>query len=642
MQSIPIEAALRRLRPHLALAVGAALLVFAMGQALAQVAAGANDLPSASGPIRLRQPQQPGTEQAPARPAQAVPREDLPERLLRTLESEEREPKYVPSEFERYIQRLTNNPQFKRFGADLVVDGKDAAAVDHNAVVPGDYVVSAGDEVVVSIWGSVDADLRLIVDRSGRIVLPRIGSVMVAGVKAQDLAAVVDRQARKVFRNYELSATLGKLRGVRVFVTGFALKPGAYSVNNLSTVSSVLFNKAMGPSAAGSFRDIELRRGGKLVARLDLYDLLVKGTRESDQLVQADDVIHVRPVGAQVALIGSVNKPAIFELRPGETVDDLVRMGGGFSSVADRTRLAIERLDERSGGRIRIVSLPADSGQGLGAGDVVRAFSAIDAVLPQERQNKRIRVEGEVARPGDYVLPPNTSIADAIKAAGGLTPAAFLFGTEFSRESVRSTQQQNYERALRDLEVDISKRSTATAARTSEEVLAQSAQQSAADRLLQRMRELRPTGRVVLQIGPDARELPDLALEDGDRLYIPARPTTVGVFGSVFNAGSYLFSTNRSIDDYLRLAGSPTRGADQESIFVIRANGSVVSAQQQKAGFLAFGARDGFTSLPALPGDTVVVPEELNKQTFVQAAKDWTQILYQFGLGIAAITTIVK
>jgi protein involved in polysaccharide export with SLBB domain len=127
-------------------------------------------------------------------------------------------------------------------------------------------------------------------------------------------------------------------------------------------------------------------------------------------------------------------------------------------------------------------------------------------------------------------------------------------------------------------------------------------------------------------------------VEDGDRLYVPARANTVGVFGSVFNGGSYLLKPGNSIDDIVRLAGGPTRGADAGSMFVLRANGSVVSARQSSSGW--FGSGNGVSMLAALPGDTVFVPEELNKTTFVQEAKEWTQILYQFGLGAAALKTI--
>jgi polysaccharide biosynthesis/export protein len=284
--------------------------------------------------------------------------------------------------------------------------------------------------------------------------------------------------------------------------------------------------------------------------------------------------------------------------------------------------------------------LPASAGATLNQGDVVRAFSAVDVALPVQRQNKRVRVEGEVVRPGEYVLPPASTVADALAAAGGLTPAAYPFGTEFSRESVRQTQQQNYDRALRDLETELARASTSQrAAIAPDEAAAQSARENSNQRLLNALRQLRPSGRIVLQLLPDSRDLPPLALEDGDRLFVPPRPTTVGVFGSVFNGGSYLYNDGRTLGDYLGLAGGPTRGADESSTFVIRANGSVVSSQQ-KGNWVTRGSALGGTR--AEPGDTVFVPEELNKTTFIQNAKDWTQILYQFGLGIAGIVAATK
>jgi protein involved in polysaccharide export with SLBB domain len=257
--------------------------------------------------------------------------------------------------------------------------------------------------------------------------------------------------------------------------------------------------------------------------------------------------------------------------------------------------------------------------------------------LPQHKQNRRIRVEGEVVNPGEYILPPGSTLHDAVKAAGGLTSGAFIFGTELNRETVRASQEANYDRALRDLETEFTRNSTTQKATTGDEAAAQSARSVSTDKLIQRLRAVRPTGRIVLELPANASALPALDLEDGDRLLIPAKPTTVGVFGSVFNGGSYLFGRGGTVNDFLRLAGGPTRGADTSSVFVLRANGSVVSARQKSGWILAGGNLD---STVAEPGDTIFVPEELNKTSFIQEAKEWTQILYQFGLGAAALKTI--
>lgn len=562
----------------------------------------------------------------------------------RTQQPTVRPPRYQPGAFELFVRRLANqDPRdengLRRFGSELITAAEPMrggdAPLDQSPSVPGDYLVAPGDELVVTLWGSVNADLRLAVDRSGRISIPRVGSVMVAGVRYADLAGVLRQRVAQVFRNFDLSVSLGQLRSIRIYVTGFTARPGAYAVSSLSTIVNALM-AAGGPSSAGSFRKVELRRGGTLVTTFDLYDLLLKGDKSSDRTLQAEDVVHIGPIGAQVALIGSVNKPAIFELKPNETLADLVQMAGGLTAVADRSRMAIERLEDRGATRITQLELPAALSQPVRSGDVVRAFSVVDAALPIERQNKRVRVEGEVLRPGEFILPPGSTTADALRAAGGLTPIAYVYGTEFNRESVRLTQQENYERALRDLETEFARATSTQRALTADEATAQAVRGTATERLVQRLRAIKPTGRIVLQLDPQTRELPPLVLEDGDRLYIPAVPSTVGVFGSVFNGGSYLYTSGRSLEDYLRLAGGPTRGADTGSVFVVRANGSVESSRQHGTWF----GRGSVGNVGANPGDTVFVPEEMDKTTFTQSAKEWTQILYQFGLGAAALVTL--
>ncbi len=613
---------------------------------------------NAAAPIRLRQtPSAPSasnrdTTNAPATGYMQAPGQGFSQTPL------ERVQPYQFDDFERYVRKMAGidesrsaasasalrdpaaaidpaQPDIRRFGADLMTGPQTMAAPDYGALVPADYVVAAGDELLITLWGSVDADMRATVDRSGRISLPRVGSIMVAGTRYADLPDVIGRRVGQVFKNFQISVGLGQLRSVRVYVTGFAKRPGAHFVASLSTIVNVLMRSG-GPSSAGSFRHVELRRGGQAVATFDLYDLLLKGDKSADRIVQAEDVLYIGPVGPQVGMIGSINKPAVFELKPGETVQDVLNMAGGFTAVADRTRLTIERLSERDDKRIVQLHLPEAANQTLASGDVLRAFSNVDTRLSAQLQNKRIRVEGEVGRPGEYVLPADSTLADALRVAGGLTPLAYVFGTEFTRESVRARQQENYERALRDLEVEFAKAAYTRKALSADEAAAQAAAGTGSSVLIQRLREVRPNGRVVLQIDAAAPEIPPLVVEDGDRLYVPARPNTVGVFGSVFNGGNYLFAQGRFVDDFLKLAGGPTRGADADSVFVLRANGSVVSARQ-RSGWLSSGTLAGVV---AQPGDTIFVPEEVGKTTFVQNAKEWTQILAQFGLGVAAIHSL--
>lgn len=553
-------------------------------------------------------------------------------------------------EFEQYVRRLNTSivqpasesgtatppPLIRRFGSELFTGRNSFDAAENNAQVPADYVVGPGDELLISLWGSVDADLKVVVDRSGRISIPRVGTMMISGTRYAELPEAISRRVGQVFRNFQLSVSLGQVRTVRVYVTGYVKRPGAYTVSSLSSLANALMRSG-GPTSSGTMRSIELRRGQEVVTRYDLYDLLLRGDRTADRTVQAGDVIHVGPIGTQVAMIGSVNKPAIFELRSGEKISDVITLAGGFTAVADRTRLAIERLNDRARNRITQLALPDEQSQAPQSGDVLRAFSAVDAAQPVARQNKRVRIEGEVAKPGEYVLPPGVTTRMALGLAGGVTPNAYMFGTEFTRESVRQTQQQNYDRALRDMEIEFTRASATQRAINADEAATFEQRSAATARLIENLRRVRPTGRIVLQLLPGSTELPDLPLEDGDRLYIPPRPTTVGVFGSVFNSGAFLLEQGRTIGDFLSQAGGPTRGADAGSTFVLRPNGSVLS-QLQRSSF--FGIVGGINGTKAEPGDTIFVPEMMNKTTWVQDLKEWTQIMYQFGIGAAALKTL--
>ena len=545
-------------------------------------------------------------------------------------------PPYVPSEFEEYIKTQVgraNAQPVRRFGSTLLTDA--AGAQDTAAGVPGNYIVKPGDEIALTLWGSADANLRLTVDRSGVISVPRVGAINVGGVRSADLKTTVTRRVAQTFTNFDLSVSVGQVRPIRVFVSGYAQRPGSITVTGLSSVLHAVL-RAGGPSAAGSFRASRRSREGHVIARYDLYDLLLNDDRGADQLLQADDIVFIGPVGPQVGVVGSVNQEAVFELKPGETLGDALKMAGGFAPVADRSRVTLERLGDRTTGHVTQLNLPEHQGDTLATGDLISVYSVVTAALPSQHQNVRIHIDGEVVKPGDYVLAPGSSVADAVRAAGGLTSAAYPFGAEFTRVSVRLTQQANFDRAIRELETSLAK-ADATKHIAVGETDSRATSDQANARLIASMRELRPTGRVVLEVTPSDTSVPDLVLEDGDTLRVPKRGTSVGVFGSVFNAGSFVFKQDRAPKDYLRLAGGPTRGADKNSMFLIHANGAVVSAQQ---GASFWHSGNEFNDEPILPGDTIFVPEEMDKSTFIQDAKDWTQIFFQFGLGVAGIKTL--
>jgi protein involved in polysaccharide export with SLBB domain len=617
-------------------------------------AAPSQEVQAVGGPVKLSAPQTSKGKPGSTDKIKRNPNEDLTVRETTEIRVREQgvmvREAWIPSEFELYVSRLAsagrkgaNSPNditvpVRRFGADLLWSGVAGPESDESNAVPEDYLVGPGDELIVDLWGGVEGNLRLKVSRSGSINIPRVGTVAVAGVRFADLPKLLRQRVAQNFRQFDLAVSMGELRNMRVFVTGFVTRPGLHVVPSLSSLTQALA-VAGGPTAIGSFRSLQLRRNGQLVETLDLYDLMLRGQMGVDRRLQSGDVLHVPAVGPQVAVIGSVNNPAVFELKGDEVLEDLLRMAGGLAPVANRDSAVVLALGNSL--PVREVQLPKDARTQLKAGEVLRVSSLADVSRPGIATQKRVRVEGEVSRPGDYLLPVGATLRDAVAAAGGATPDAFLFGAEFNRESVRQQQTVAYERTLLELEAEFARSAVTRKERLGPPPDGENPSQvKAYSRIIERLRQVQPVGRVVLQMKPSDKELPTVALEDGDRLYVPTRAQSVSVYGSVFNTGSYLYGSDKNLAHYLKQAGGPTRNADEEGVFVLRADGSVVS--NRAGGGSGWWSSDAVQRLVALPGDTIYVPEEMDKIRWTQNLKDWAQILSQFGLGAVALKNLNK
>lgn len=277
----------------------------------------------------------------------------------------------------------------------------------------------------------------------------------------------------------------------------------------------------------------------------------------------------------------------------------------------------------------------------LQAGDIVTLYSANDIAIPKDKRPRYVRITGEVAEPGVYKVAANETLTDLIMRVGGLSPNAYLFGAQFAREEVRARQlialQTFVERQEKMLEQAAALQTSA--ALDKEEAARVAAQLEAQKVTLQKMKQQQPDGRVVLGLAAGTRDLddlPDLLLDDGDSINIPALPSTVAVRGEVFSPGDYLVNA-RTLGSYLSRAGGETDSGDLREAFVLRADGSVV-ARKQDAYLL--GLVNTFGLNKAMPGDTLVVPPKLERIPFLRNLRDISQVFSQFGLGAAAIQSL--
>ena len=707
-----------------------------------------------------------------------------------------------PTEFQQMVAATTGR-NLTIFGASLFRSVPSTFAPITDVPVGPGYLLGPGDEVDLQLSGQINQQLQLTVDRTGSISLPGLGTVHVAGLPYAQLPAFLNTQLGKIYRNFNLNVNLGSLRTIQVFVTGQALRPGSYSIGSLSTLLNAIFASG-GPLPQGSLRNIQVNRAGRTIDHFDLYDLLLKGDKTGDIPLQTGDVIFIPIVGPQIAVLGSVNNPAIYEIK-GETnaaqglalaggptgaaaanirlervfehsmrsIEDVSLAGGGaqlqngdilsVGSVTDRFRDAVtlrgnvanpgryvwhagmrisnlipdkaslitrdywrkrnelgqmvsdyqaaapgqpaqpegalqvhgNSVDQRaasgaasqngsgnSGGssvgtaltgnsgvftahndvvlsapdidwsyavierqntkdlttslipfNLGKLVLDGDSAQNytLQPGDVVTIFSTADVRVPSVQQTRFVRLEGEFVGAGVYSVLPGETLRDLIRRAGGFTPDAYLYASEFTRESTRRVEQQRLREYADELQAQISSNQARAAANPTQ---AGAATSTDAESAVSRLRAVQPIGRIVLDFRPDSQGLdsvPALALEDGDRFVVPRVPSSVTVEGQVYNANAFVYIAHQRAIDYLHRAGGPDREADKRRIFVLRADGSVISRQYADV-----------NKAPIYPGDTVVVPPTLDKRAIFQRIVDTAQIVGNVGLAAATIAVIAR
>jgi protein involved in polysaccharide export with SLBB domain len=267
-------------------------------------------------------------------------------------------------------------------------------------------------------------------------------------------------------------------------------------------------------------------------------------------------------------------------------------------------------------------------------GDVVTIFSKADIRVPSVQQTRYVRLEGEFVAAGVYSVQPGETLRGLLRRAGGFTPDAYLYASEFTRESTQRVEQQRLNEYADQLEAQVSSSVAANQARAgnASDQASDAASQTAAQAAVARLRRLQPVGRIVLDLTPGSTgidSVPDIALEDGDRFVVPRVPSNVNVEGQVYSANAFVYEPGKRAQDYMHKAGGPDRQADRRRIFILRADGSVVSRQYANV-----------AKAPIYPGDTVVVPPVLDRRSVLQRTVDIAQIVGNFALSVAALDVL--
>jgi polysaccharide export outer membrane protein len=356
------------------------------------------------------------------------------------------------SEFEKYIAGRvspTVSTNIRQFGYDLFRKSPSTFAPVEEVPVGPDYVIGPGDGIRIAIWGKINGQWTVTVNRDGNISLPKIGIIGVTGLTFKELKEVLQREISKYYIGIEMNVSMGSLRTIRVYVVGNAMRPGAYTVSSLSTLVNALFESG-GPSKTGSMRDIQVKRNGKTLVHFDMYDFLLKGDKTKDIRLMPEDVVFIPPVGPLAGVAGNVRNPAIYELKGETRLLDLIDMAGGLTGVAFTGRVQLQRVEDHQFRTIfegDLVGIHKDDKKNfaLADSDLVKVFSVVE-------KRDTVVITGPVAHPGDYgVVPGVTTVKDLLSLAGGL-----LYYASYQAELTRVKVTQDGPRTER-FDIDLSK-----------------------------------------------------------------------------------------------------------------------------------------------------------------------------------------
>ena len=367
----------------------------------------------------------------------------------------------VPSLYDMYLQAAARPPALERFGLQIFENGtRDLQMIPMDMPVGPDYVIGPGDGISIDLWGSVSQKFYRVVDREGRVSLPEVGPLLVAGKSLGDVQQSVQKTLRTQFRDVSADVSLSRLRTVRVYIVGDVVHPGAYDISSLSTPLNALF-AAGGPTGRGSLRILKHYRGNNLVEDVDVYDLLLHGVKGNMQRLESGDTVLVPPLGPQITIEGMVRRPAIYEQKGEESLSDVVALAGGLLPTATLGHIEVQRTIAHQKQTMISLNVPQDDSTG-NAEQQLEKFKIQDSdkirIFPIAPYNQdAVYLEGHVIRPGKYSYHQGMRVTDLIASYKDLLPEPSLQYGQIIRLSLPDYRPQVQSFSVADAMADPAK-----------------------------------------------------------------------------------------------------------------------------------------------------------------------------------------
>lgn len=494
--------------------------------------------------------------------------------------------------------------------------------------IPTDFLLGPGDKINIQYYGNENISSKEFISRSGELNLPTLGPVTLAGLTFSEAQDLVENKISTELIGSKVALTLSELRSITVYVLGEAYSPGSYTVSALSSLTNLLFVSG-GVSERGSVRNIQVKRSGQTEHVFDLYELLLKGDTNSDIRLLDGDVIFIPLINKTARAEGFFRRPHLYEVKEGDSVEDLIFYAGGFTSnVTKNARLELSTINGETKKRDLDVFFWSEAvklSKKVNDGDSLKVFEYASL------EESSISVIGEVKFPGTYTVQKGDRLLDIIERAGGVSDQGYTFGSVFTRKKIAEQQKISYKQSA-----DLLEQAIADAITTGSLELKQVSGEALLpiSALITRLRNSEPIGRLILDTDPlTLRTDPhkNILLEDGDNLYIPTRPSSVSVSGEVFSPSSHTFKSSISIENYVNKAGGLRDTADISNMYIILPNGESSPISRR-----IFNNKN-----PNLvPGSTIVIPRDPRPFDWLVMTKTIAPIFSNLATSAAAIAAI--
>ena len=479
------------------------------------------------------------------------------------------------------------------------------------------YVLDFGDTLEIQLVGQQNSTEELSIKRDGSINISEIGKVSVAGLTLESASNLIKNKITNAYIGIEAFVTLVNIRDIQVLITGNAYNPGIYTLNGNSNLLHAL-SMAGGINDTGSYRKIDLIRNNEVINSIDLYDIFIDGKSGFGERLRSGDTILVRPSIKMVNLTGAVKRPGLYELKEGNSFDDLINYGLGFADNADLSSLRIERPNGESTDFINL----SDSKK-IGSIEV----QSSDQLNVRAYERRTVKITGAVYRPGTYTISYGETLSSLVKKADGYKDNAYPFGGVLNNEIALDLNELAREKLYTSF---------------IQKLITKGNQLFASESLpfiLEELKKSEVTGRVMAEFDLDVIEADpslDTTLSNGDEIIIPIKSEQVYIFGETNQIGAVRYRPSQSIDYYISSVGGLLESSDSNNIFVIHPNGELNKLNNNRLSLLNNKSND----ILIYPGSVIYVPREVKSRDASLIASIWAPIVSSAATSITALSVL--